>query len=239
MTSTPDPPAALPWAVIQHVAHEGPGSIGAILGDHGIDVVVVRPDLGEQLPSAGQLSGLVVMGGPMGIHDELTWLAPERDLLGDAVDRGLPVLGVCLGAQQLAAALGADVTTGPREEVGAGEVELTADGRRDPVLGPEYNGLSGTTIPCVHWHRDTFSLPRGAVHLAATRQFPNQAFRVGPRAYGLQFHVEVDAVLADSWRPFLPDGVMLASDEVARVEAVGRRVLRRLVDVTTGDRGAS
>ena len=222
------------------MAHEGPGSIGRVLDERGADVVVVRLDRDEALPSAGALGGLVVMGGPMGVHDDLAWLAPERELLRDAVDRGLPVLGVCLGAQQLAAALGAEITAGPEEEVGPGEVQLTADGRRDPVLGPEYTGLSGTTVPCVHWHRDTFTLPEGAVHLAATRHFPHQAFRVGACAYGLQFHVEVDAPLAESWRPLLPDAVVLDADDVARVEVVGRRVLRRFVDVATaGPRGAA
>jgi GMP synthase-like glutamine amidotransferase len=224
---------ARPWAILQHVAHEGPGSIGRVLAERGVEAAVVRVDRAEPLPSVDGLAGLVVMGGPMGVHDDLDWLAPERELLRAAVDGGLPVLGVCLGAQQLAAALGADVSTGSEEEVGPGEVLLTADGRRDPVLGPEYTGLSGTTVPCVHWHRDTFSLPDGAVHLAATRRFPHQAFRVGPRAYGLQFHVEVDAPLAESWRPLLPDGVVLSADDVARVEAVGRRVLRRFVDAAT------
>ncbi len=213
--------------------HEGPGSIAAVLTGSGVAVDVVRIDAGDQLPGVGDLSGLVVLGGPMGIHDDLPWLRPERDLLADVVGAGLPVLGVCLGAQQLAAALGAEVTTGAEEEVGAGVVELTSQGRRDPVLGPEYNGLSGTTVPCVHWHRDTFGLPPGAVHLAATRAFPHQAFRVGPLAYGLQFHVEVDATLAAMWRPHLPGGVTLGADEVARVEAVGRRILQRFVDVAT------
>jgi len=231
--ATASVPSAHPWAILQHVAHEGPGSIGRVLGERGADVVVVRLDRDEPVPSADALAGLVVMGGPMGVHGDLGWLAPERDLLRQAVDRDLPVLGVCLGAQQLAAALGAEITTGPEEEVGPGQVQLTADGRRDPVLGPEYTGLSGTTVPCVHWHRDTFSLPDGAVHLAATRHFPHQAFRVGARAYGLQFHVEVDADLAATWRPMLPDGVVLGPDDVARIEVVGRRVLRRFVDVST------
>jgi GMP synthase-like glutamine amidotransferase len=234
VAASPTPPAR-PWAILQHVAHEGPGSIGRVLAERGTGVVVVRLDRGDPLPSAGDLDGLVVMGGPMGVHDDLPWLSMERDLLRDAVDRDLPVFGVCLGAQQLAAALGAEVTTGPAEEVGPGEVLLTTDGRRDPVLGPEYTGLSGTTVPCVHWHRDTFTLPDGAVHLAATRTFPHQAFRVGSRAYGLQFHVEVDAALADAWRPLLPGGVVLDTGDVARVEAVGRRVLRRFVDVATAD----
>jgi len=231
--ATASVPPAGPWAILQHVAHEGPGSIGRVLAERDVDVVVVRPDRGDPLPTAEGLAGLVVMGGPMGVRDDLAWLAAERDLLRAAVDRGLPVLGVCLGAQQLAAALGAEITTGPEEEVGPGEVQLTADGRRDPVLGPEYSGLSGTTVPCVHWHRDTFTLPDGAVHLAATRQFPHQAFRVGSRAYGLQFHVEVDSDLAGSWRPLLPVGVALDAADVARVAVVGSRVLRRFVDVAT------
>jgi GMP synthase-like glutamine amidotransferase len=173
----------------------------------------------------------------MGVHDtdDFPWLESERALIRDVVDAGLPVLGVCLGAQQLAAALGAEVTTGAVEEIGPGEVALTADGRRDPVLGPEYNGLAGTSVPCVHWHRDTFALPDGAVHLAATRAYPHQAFRVGSRAYGLQFHVEVDESLADAWRPLLPDDITLDGAAVARVAGVGRRVFQRFVEVAGAD----
>jgi GMP synthase-like glutamine amidotransferase len=237
------PPAApaptdRPWAVLQHVAHEGPGTIAPVLAANGVAVEVTRLDLGEPLPSAPDVGGLVVMGGPMGVHDtdDFAWLEGERALISDVVDAGLPVLGVCLGAQQLAAALGAEVTTGAFEEVGPGQVELTTDGRRDPVLGPEYNGLSGTSVPCVHWHRDTFTLPEGSVHLAATRAYPHQAFRVGGRAYGLQFHVELDGSLADAWRPLLPHGVTLDGAAVARVTGVGRRVLQRFVEVASTDR---
>ena len=215
------------------MAHEGPGTIAQSLAEAGIAIDVVRLDLGDPIPDVADIGGLVVMGGPMGVHDDemFPWLAPERTLIAAAVHEGMPVLGVCLGAQQLAAALGGAVSTGPVEEVGAGRVELTAAGRRDAVLGPEYNGLSGTTVPCVHWHQDTFALPDGAVHLAATRTFPHQAFRFGVCAYGLQFHVEVDEVLADAWRPLLPAGVSLDATEVARVHAVGERVLRRFVAV--------
>ena len=212
--------------------------IAQALDQAGHPVTVYQLFQGDGLPSAEDFGGLVVMGGPMGVHDDADhpWLAPERDLIRQAVASDLPVLGVCLGAQQLAAALGAEVTTGPEEEVGIGSVELTAEGRRDPVLGPEYNGLSGTTVPCVHWHQDTFALPEGAVHLAATRRYPHQAFRVGTRAYGFQFHVEVDEALAAAWRPLLPDGVVLTGADVARVEAVGRRILERFVGVAAARR---
>jgi GMP synthase-like glutamine amidotransferase len=225
-----------PWIVLQHVDHEGPGLVAEALAEAGRAVEVVRPDRGEPLPEPGLLAGLVVMGGPMGVDDtaEHPWLTPERALVGKAARSGIPLLGVCLGAQLLAAALGAEVTTGPEPEVGLGRVQLTALGRLDPVFGPEYGGLADSSVPCVHWHQDTFSLPAGAVHLAGTARFPHQAFRFGDGAYGLQFHVEVDGALAGAWRPFLPDGVVLEGPELAEVETVGRRVLRRFVAAASG-----
>lgn len=220
------------WAVIQHVDHEGPGLIGEALRQAAIPFDVVRPDRGEQLPDSGSTGGLVVMGGPMGVHDvdDHPWLDAERTLVSAVVRMGRPVLGICLGAQQLAMALGSTVTRGAAAEVGIGRVELTGSGRLDPVLGPEYGGLATTTIPCVHWHQDTFSIPDGAAHLAATRAFPHQAFRWGHRVYGLQFHVEVSRELAAAWRPHLPEGVELNVARLSEVETVGRRLLRRLVD---------
>jgi GMP synthase (glutamine-hydrolysing) len=196
---------------------------------------VFRLDLDATLPAADSIGGLVVLGGPMGVHDgdAHPWLVPERDLLVAVADAGKPVLGVCLGAQQLAFALGASVTTGPTPEVGLGRVELTGPGRLDPVMGPEYGGLSSTTVPCVHWHQDTFDLPDGAVHLAATPLFPHQAFRWGDRAYGLQFHVEVDPPLAEGWTSFLPPGTTLDPDGLAEVTTVGRRLLGRFVARST------
>ena len=239
--ASPDPPgssdaggsiADRPWALVQHVAHEGPGLIGEALGDVGHRFDVVRLDLGHPLPEPRSIAGLVVMGGPMGVHDadDHPWLVPERSLIEAVVGDGKPVLGVCLGAQQLAAALGAEVTTGPSPEIGLGQVELTADGRRDPVTGPEYGGLADTALPCVHWHHDTFSIPDGAVHLAGTRAFPHQAFRWGQQVYGLQFHVEVDQSLAEAWKPHLPTGVTLDGPRLVQVETVGRRLLRRFVE---------
>jgi GMP synthase (glutamine-hydrolysing) len=234
----PRPSAPGRWAVVQHVSHEGPGLIGETLDGAGLAFDVVRMDLGAALPDPRSIAGLVVLGGPMGVHDgdAHPWLPAERELIRAVVDSGRPVLGVCLGAQQLAAALDAEVTMGPVAEIGLGEVELTASGRRDPVFGPEYGGLAETALPCVHWHQDTFSIPDGAVHLAATRHFPNQAFRMGEWTYGLQFHVEVTDSLAAAWRPHLPDGVTLDGPRLAQVETVGRRLLRRFVERAEGGR---
>jgi GMP synthase (glutamine-hydrolysing) len=223
------PPAH--WAILQHVGHEGPGLIADELSRAGQSFEVVRLDRGDPMPASTSIAGLVAMGGPMGVHDDVDhlWLPAERELMAAVATGGKPVLGVCLGAQQLAAALGAEVSTGDVPEIGLGRVELTGAGRLDPVTGPEYGGLSATTIPCVHWHQDTFSLPDGAVHLAASRLFPHQAFRWGDRAYGLQFHVEVDRTLARGWEAYLPAGMALDPAQLTEVETVGHRLLRRFI----------
>jgi GMP synthase-like glutamine amidotransferase len=216
-----------PWLLVQHVAFEGPGAIEQAITDTGADLTVLRMDRGDPLPppdAAADLAGLVVMGGPMGVHDDLDWLADERALLRRAVEAGRPVLGVCLGAQQLAAALGASVIPGPAPEYGVGEVHLTTEAISDPVFGP-----APTPLPCVHWHGDTFTLPESAVRLAGNAAYENQAFRVGGRAYGLQFHVEVTASLVAHWGPHLPPGVYLRASDVAHVSRAGEGVVRRFV----------
>lgn len=168
-----------PWTLIQHVDFEGPGLIAAAASAHGIVLQVQRMDRGAPLPKGSEVGGVIVMGGPMGVRDTAKYphLALEQRLLREAVEKGLPVLGVCLGAQLLAASLGARVGKGASPEIGFGEVILTPNGREDPVLGG-----AGDRVPVFHWHEDTFDLPRGAVHLARSALFPNQAFRVGRRA---------------------------------------------------------
>jgi GMP synthase-like glutamine amidotransferase len=215
------------WLLVQHVAFEGPGAIAQAVAEAGGALTVLRMDRGDLLPLPAvfaEVAGLVVMGGPMSVHDDLAWLAEERALLRRAVEAGLPVLGVCLGAQQLAAALGAPVLEGPAPEYGVGEVHLTTAAISDPVLGP-----APTPLPCVHWHGDTFGLPEGAVRLAGNAAYENQAFRFGDRAYGLQFHVEVTASLVAHWGPHLPPGVFLRESDVAHVSRAGVDIVRRFV----------
>jgi GMP synthase-like glutamine amidotransferase len=123
----------------------------------------------------------------------------------------------------MAAALGARVFAGDAgAEVGLGIVELTPEGRRDPVLGP-----AGRTLPVLHWHGDTYDLPPTAVRLAASARYPQQAFRIGDRAYGLQFHVEVDEPGAAAMQPELPPGVRLDRRHLALAQRAGRGVLAR------------
>jgi GMP synthase-like glutamine amidotransferase len=224
--------------VVQHTATEGPGLLVDVFAEAGIAVRVVRFDVGDLLPAPAETSGIVVMGGPMSVHDtdEYPWLKSEKRWLAKAVDTGLPVLGVCLGAQLLATALGAPVITGDSPEVGIGAVVLNDDGRADPVLGPE-----GAGLPVVHWHGDTFGIPTGAVRLASSDRYENQAFRLGDHVYGLQFHLEVDDEVAAGWAPDLPPGVSLDRPERDPVEEAGRRVFRRFLELasTTGAREAS
>jgi GMP synthase (glutamine-hydrolysing) len=215
------------WLVVQHVAWEGPGLIAAEALRRGLSLDVRRMDRGESLPGIEEISGLVVMGGPMAVYEaeDHPHLQDEARLMRAAAERGLPVLGVCLGSQLLAAALGARVFKGPVQEVGLGEATLTSEGLADPVLGP-----SGPRLSVIHWHGDTFDLPKGATRLALSDAYPNQAFRLGKKAYAFQFHVETDAVLAREWNPRLPPSMRLAPESVALVEQVGAPILKRFFE---------
>ena len=181
--------------VLQHIACEPPGVFEDVLRDRGTELHRVELDEGEPLPEWHKFDAIVAMGGPMSATDdaELPWLTEEKKLIGEAVGAGVPFWGVCLGVQLLAASLGARVYPGPRPEVGLLPVELTDDGRADPVFG----GLDGDLVT-LQWHGDTFDLPDGAVRLARSSAYENQAFRVS-RAYGVQFHLEVSPEMAREW----------------------------------------
>ena len=216
------------WIAIQHVPYEGPGLIAEAAARHGLELQLCHPYLGARLPAREDIDGLVVMGGPMGVGDTSNpQLARESELIAAIARAGRPVLGVCLGAQLLAHALGARVYRGAHAEIGVGTVSLTPAGREDPMLGC----LDTDTLPVVHWHQDTFDLPEDAQGLARSALYPHQAFRFGKRAYGLQFHIEVDRELAEDWRAHLPGGVTLPAASLAQTEAIGRRALDAFFDL--------
>lgn len=175
--------------VLQHAAAEGPAAIGDALRRRGIGMRTVRIDEGAAVPaSADGAEGLVVMGGPMGVYeaDRFPHLAGELALIEAALDAELPILGVCLGSQLLAAALGARVAASGRKEIGWHEVRLTEDARKDGL----WRGLD-ERFTAFHWHGDIFDLPKGATSLASSESTAQQAFRAGQNAYGLLFHLEV------------------------------------------------
>jgi GMP synthase (glutamine-hydrolysing) len=184
-----------PLLVLQHIACEPPAAFEDELRSRGLDLVRVELDEGDPLPDWREFPAIVVMGGPMGAYDESdhAWLVEEKRLLREAVEADVPVWGVCLGAQLLAAALGARVYRGEHPEVGLLPVELTSEAAADPVFAG-----APASFPTLQWHGDSFDLPDGAKLLASSPAFPNQAFRVG-RSYGLQFHLEVTPELATEW----------------------------------------
>ncbi|MDV7354520.1 type 1 glutamine amidotransferase [Rhodococcus oxybenzonivorans] len=217
-----------PWAVVKHVSFEGPGLVGALLKNRGISYVEYPMYHAFELPAADDIGGLVVMGGPMGALDDVTHpqLPRERKFIRDSVDAGLPVLGICLGAQLLAAAFGGDVRTGPVPEHGAGLVTVTDEGARDPVFGS-----AGSQFAVVHWHNDTFDLPEEATRLASSEAYENQAFRLGRRAYGLQFHVELTREHLSVMQNHMPAGTAPSGEHMDEVAAVGRVVIGAFLDL--------
>lgn len=184
-----------PVLALQHIACEPPAAFEDELRARGLQLVRVELDEGEALPDWREFAAIVVMGGPMGAYEDAAypWLGSEKRLLSQAVRGDVPVWGVCLGAQLLAAALGARVYRGDEPEVGVLPVELEADAGADPVFA-----AAPSSFPTLQWHGDTFELPAGATRLAGSPAYRNQAFRVG-RSYGLQFHVEVSLDLAREW----------------------------------------
>ena len=229
------------FLVIQHAACEPPGAYEEELVSRRIELERVQLDETRSLPDWREFAAIVAMGGPMGANDDeaLPWLADERMLIADAVRAGRPYWGVCLGAQLLAASLGACVFTGERPEIGVrGDVVLTDAARSDPVFAS-----APARITTLQWHGDTFELPDGATLLASSRAYVNQAF-VWRRAYGVQFHLEASRELAASWlevpeyaaelRDVGGEGALeaLAADlhELDRVTPLARELFGRWID---------
>ena len=169
---------------LQHVPFEGLGSIEPWLAAAGYEVTTTRFFESAALPDAAGLDLIVAMGGPMSVNDEveLPWLVDEKRFIREAIAAGKPVLGVCLGAQLLASALGARVYRNPATEIGWFPVQGVVAGA-DAFRFPD-------TTPAFHWHGETFDLPRGAVRLARSVACGNQAFQFGRSVIGLQFHLE-------------------------------------------------
>jgi len=183
--------------VFRHVPHEGLGTLAARLEKEGLSYRYLDPTRrGARFPSISSLAGLIVMGGPMGVYEtkRFPFLKPEWAYLRKALHGGVPTLGICLGSQLMARALGARVYPNREKEIGWYRIKRTGEGKKDPAFrgGPENPWV-------FQWHGDTFDLPRGARRLASSAVCRNQAFRWGRSAYGLQYHVEVDGAMIRDW----------------------------------------
>ncbi|MGE3619730.1 MAG: type 1 glutamine amidotransferase [Acidimicrobiia bacterium] len=202
--------------IVQHLAPEQPATVLDALTSRGLDVRVARVDLGDPLPDrADELDALVVLGGPMSARSDEGYptRAAELALVAGAVEGGVPFLGICLGAQVLAAATGGEVVDGTGAEIGWAPVTLSDAAAHDPLLG----ALAGPPT-VLHWHGETFVLPPGAVLLASSAAYPHQAFRVGDAAWGLQFHLEVDLAAVERF-------VAAFADEAATAPGGARGIL--------------
>ena len=174
---------------MQHTLCETLGSFEAVLQGNGVEYSYIETHEGNPVPAEmAEKAGLIVMGGPMGVYEyaRYPFLRDEMYLIESALKLEKPVLGVCLGSQLLAAALGAEVKKGERKELGWHTVTLSDSAAHDPL----FRGVGNEFCP-FHWHGDVFSLPREAIRLASSKQTLNQAFRYGKNAYGILFHLEV------------------------------------------------
>ncbi len=224
--TNPDPtdPSVRPVVLaIQNDPTDPPLLVGEWLAETGIRVEVVGACFGEPVPDVvpAGVHGLLPLGGAMGALEDDTapWLVQERALLLDAVQRGTPVLGLCLGGQLLAAATGGRVTLGPATEIGVVQVQRTVDGLLDPVMS-QVVPASGSDIPAAQWHQDNIvDLPDGAVLLLTNDACRVQGFRLGDTAYGLQLHPEVDAETFATWADAADEALSRSGRDAAEAEA--------------------
>jgi GMP synthase (glutamine-hydrolysing) len=186
--------------IVKNVVVEGPGTIEDHLRAANIPFTLIDLEQGQALPDIQAYSHLVIMGGPMAVYemDRTSYLRDEALLIEKAIKADRHVLGVCLGAQMLAHVLGARVYPGSTKEIGWYDVTLTEEGMHDPCMAEL--AMAGTSVAQVfQWHGDTFDLPAGAVRLASSGLYSNQAFRYSDRVYALQFHIEVTPGIVHGW----------------------------------------
>ncbi len=185
------------FLVLQHIECEDLGTIADVMSDKGIGHKYVRLFDGETVPTdPADYSGIIILGGPMNVYEEdvYPYLKDEDILIKKAIHNDMPMLGICLGGQLIAKAAGAGVRKGEKKEIGWYKLKLTKESSSDQVFN-----ILPQELNVFQWHGDTFDIPEGAVRLAGSELFPNQAYRLGSRIYGLQFHLEVTREMIHQW----------------------------------------
>ncbi len=182
--------------IIKHTEREGPGLIEEFLIERDLPFQILDLSLVPTLPKPDGFSHIIVLGGPMNVYEEerYPFLKTEDLFLKEAIQRGRTILGVCLGAQLIAKALGVKVFKAPLKEIGWYEVILTDEGLKDPLFS-----LFPRRFSVFQWHEDTFELPQRAKLLVTSATVPHQAFRYGETIYGIQFHLEMTAEMVQTW----------------------------------------
>lgn len=213
-----------PVGIFRHARGEGPGYFATYLAERSIGYEEIALDEGAGVPGdARRFSGLVFMGGPMSVNDELPWMAPALELIRDAVRKDVPVLGHCLGGQMMSKAFGGAVSANPVREIGWGTVRVSDNAVARQWLG-ELEGFVS-----FHWHGETFSIPPGATRVMENEHCANQAFALG-RHFGMQCHVEMTQEMIATWlksgREELEKDA--ASPGVQRADEIERDAARRL-----------
>jgi GMP synthase-like glutamine amidotransferase len=182
--------------IIKHVDIEGPGLIEYYLKQIKASYQILCLKAGVRLPKIDDFTHIVILGGSMNVYEEnqYPFLREEDLFIKEAIQRGKFILGICLGAQLIAKALGAKVFRSPAKEIGWYDVSLTRIGSLDPL----FSGLPNT-FPVFQWHEDTFEIPKAAKLIVTSTSLPNQGFRYGDKTYGLQFHLEMTEEMTREW----------------------------------------
>jgi GMP synthase (glutamine-hydrolysing) len=215
--------------IIKNITAEGPGTIENFLKEEEIPFNIVELGSGQTPPPLEKFNTLIVLGGPMGVYEleRYPHLIIESRIIREAINRDMKVLGICLGSQMIAHCLGAEVYPGPKKEIGWYHIELTGDGLKDSFMrrlaAHPRIGDFWRRFKVFHWHGDTFDLPLGAVLLASSELYKNQAFRYGDKVYGFQFHIEVTKDMLLEWFKNVHDtGQLPVETEKIHDEYVGR-----------------
>ncbi len=202
-----------PIVIFQHASHEGPGFLAEFLTQNQLLFEIVHTDEIHQLPHTVKgYSGVVLMGGPMSVNDDLPWIAPLLALIREAVDLDIPVLGHCLGGQLISKALGGKITKNPLKEIGWGPVTVSKGEVANFWFG-EVEAFNG-----FHWHGETFSLPEGATHLLSSVHCQQQGFSMG-KHLAFQCHIEMTAEMIQTWCEIGAEELYEASSSVAVQQA--------------------